>query len=133
MQGVMTAIGGAPPQGRAGLDNGEVERTRKPLQAGDRRRSSGEAAADHANIWARAIHLRSQDRLKASMAEPGKNRRPLIRGGGLAAEGTIRPLYQSTCMRIPKPLIVALCEPATVAPPFCTGTPAELVDMVVWG
>jgi hypothetical protein len=56
---MMPAIRGTAPQGRGGLDNGEGERTGKPLQAGDRRRGTGKAAADHANIWARAIHLRS--------------------------------------------------------------------------
>ena len=56
MQRMMTAKGGTPPQSRAWLDNGEVERTLKPLQAGDRRRGTGKAAADHANIWAHAIH-----------------------------------------------------------------------------
>src|SRR5262245_2273497 len=76
MQRMMTAIGGAAPQVGAGLDNGEVERMRKPLEAGDRRSGSGEAAADHADIWARAIHLRSQDpvRTEATMLEI--NRRP---------------------------------------------------------
>ena len=42
-----------------------------------------------------------------------KNRRP-VKGGGLVAEGTKVPLfqfYQSTCMRMPKPLMVAPSKP----------------------
>ena len=45
---------------------------------------------------------------------PKKNRRS-FRSGGLEAEGTkipLFPVYQSTCARMPKPLIVAPSKPA---------------------
>src|SRR5262245_29807774 len=76
MQGMMTAIGCAPSQGRGGLDNGEVERARDALEARECRRGSGEAAADHANAWPRAIHSCSQGRLELT-GSAGKKPPPL--------------------------------------------------------
>src|SRR5262245_21557071 len=45
--------------------------------------------------------------VKAKSHGVRRNRRPWAGGGGLVAEGTNGPLYQSTCMRAPNPLMWA--------------------------
>ena len=107
MQGMVTAIGGAPPQGGARLHNGKVERTREC-----RFRQAIAAAAPVkpppiTQIFGRVRFILFPNPVKAKATALGNNRRPWTRGGGLAAEGTIGPLYQSTWNRVPKPLIFA--------------------------
>jgi len=53
---------------------------------------------------------------------------PLSRGGGLKAEGTVGSAYQSTCARMPKPLMLAPSLPLEMAPLALKRGPPSISD-----